>query len=48
MAKRTKIAKVGNSLAIRIPKVIAQRLELKKGQEVSIFPENKHDLHIYV
>ncbi len=32
-----KVAKWGNSLAIRIPKDVAEALELKEGSEVEIF-----------
>ncbi len=40
MGKMTKIAKSGNSLAVRIPKQIADYLNLKKGKEAFIHPEN--------
>ena len=33
-----KVAKWGNSLAIRIPKDVAEALELKVGSNVEIFP----------
>ena len=46
LAKKTKVAKVGNSLAIRIPKEIAEFLKLKKEKEVSIVPKNSHELSI--
>ncbi len=48
LAKKAKIAKLGNSIAIRIPKEIVNFLNLKKGREVIIFPETKHDLKIHV
>ena len=48
LAKKAKVAELGNSIAIRIPKEIAEFLKLKKGKEVTIFPENKHELHINV
>ncbi len=48
LARRTKVAEVGNSIAIRIPKEIAEFLDLEKGQEVTLMPRNKHDLHIQV
>ena len=48
LAKKVKIAELGNSIAIRIPKNIAEFLNLKKGSEVVIFPETKKDLHIQV
>ena len=48
LAKKTKVAEVGNSFAIRIPKEIATFLNLKKGKEVVLLPQNTHDLHIEV
>jgi antitoxin MazE len=36
-----KVAKWGNSLAIRIPKDVAQALELKEGDEVELSPSDK-------
>lgn len=48
LAKKAKVAEVGNSIAIRIPKEIAKFLNLKKGNEVTIFPEGKHELHINI
>ena len=39
LGKKTKIAKAGNSLAIRIPKDIAKFLNLKIGKEAFIHPE---------
>lgn len=36
----TKITKTGNSLAVRIPKKIADYLKLKSGEEVYIHPED--------
>ncbi len=48
LAKKSKIAQVGNSIAIRIPKEIVRFLNLKKGKEVVLFPKNRHDLHIQV
>ena len=36
----TKITKTGNSLAVRIPKKIADYLNLKDGDEAHIHPEN--------
>ena len=39
---KTKVSRSGNSLAIRIPKKIAEFLHLKEGKEVRISPrENK-------
>jgi len=48
LAKKAKIAKVGNSIAIRIPKEIVDFLKLEKGKEVTIFPESKKELHINI
>ena len=48
LANRAKVAEIGNSIAIRIPKEIAEFLKLKKGKEVVIFPKSKNDLHITV
>ena len=39
LGKKTKITKTGNSLAIRIPKDIANFLRLKEGEEAYIHPE---------
>ena|SRR3989338_1779105 len=36
---KTKITKTGNSLAVRIPKKIADFLELKNGEEAYLHPE---------
>src|SRR3989344_7033412 len=38
-SKKTKVAQVGNSLAIRIPKEIAEFTNLKKEKEVRIIPK---------
>lgn len=46
LAKKAKVAKIGNSIAIRVPKEIADFLKLKKGEEVLMFPEGKQGLHI--
>lgn len=40
LGKETKITKTGNSLAIRIPKIIADFLKLKDGEKAYIHPEN--------
>ncbi len=39
LGKKTKITKTGNSLAIRIPRDIADFLKLKEGKEAYIHPE---------
>ena len=48
LVKKTKVAKVGNSLAIRIPKEIADFLNLKKEKEVKIMPKSQSELIIGV
>ena len=48
LAKKAKVAVIGNSIAIRIPKEIAEFLNLKKGKEVMIIPEGKNELIINV
>src|SRR3990167_5536053 len=40
LGKKTKITKTGNSLAVRIPKEIADFLKLKVGEEAYIHPED--------
>ena len=39
LEKKTKIAKAGNSLAVRIPQEIAKYLKLKIGTEANMHPE---------
>jgi len=46
LAKKAKVAKIGNSIAVRIPKEIVEFLKLKKGKEVRIFPEGSKGLRI--
>ena len=46
LTRKTKVAKVGNSLAIRIPKEIADFLKLKKEEEVRIAPKSQNELII--
>ncbi len=48
LARKAIVAEIGNSVAIRIPKEIADFLQLKKGNEVTITPKDKHDLLIQV
>ncbi len=48
LAKRTKVAQVGNSLAIRIPKEIAAFVGLKKEGEVILTPSGKKGITIEV
>ena len=42
IGKKTKITKTGNSLAVRIPKKIADFLKLKEGNDAYIHPEGKN------
>ncbi|MBI3051147.1 AbrB/MazE/SpoVT family DNA-binding domain-containing protein [Candidatus Woesearchaeota archaeon] len=46
LARKAKVAEIGNSLAIRIPKEIAQFMNLKKGEEVIVLPEGKKQIKI--
>ena len=48
LAKKAKVAEIGNRIAIRIPKEIAVFLNLQKGQEVMLIPEDKNDLRVHV
>lgn len=41
---RTKIGQSGNTLDIRLPKKVIEFLNLKKGEEVTIYPESKNKL----
>ena len=43
---KTTVGKVGSTLDIRLPKRIIDFLRLKKGEEVTIYPENKSKLVI--
>lgn len=40
LGMKTKIMKSGNSLAVRIPKKIADYLKIKQGEEAFIHPED--------
>src|SRR3989338_744967 len=40
LGKKTKITRTGNSLAVRIPKNIADFLKLKEGADAYIHPED--------
>ncbi len=40
LGKETKITKTGNSLAVRIPKILADYLKLRDGEKAYIHPEN--------
>jgi len=39
LARKVKIVKIGNSLAVRIPKIISEFLGLKEGKEALMKPE---------
>jgi YgiT-type zinc finger domain-containing protein len=44
LEQRTKVAAVGNSLAVRIPKRLAEFLGLRRGTEVSVHPIGRDKL----
>lgn len=46
LEQRTKVATVGNSLAVRIPKRLTNFLGLRRGDEVIIHPMGKNKLVI--
>lgn len=46
LEKKGKIGYSGNSLIVRIPKKVAEFMELKKGEEITIKPEDKKRLVI--
>lgn len=48
LSERAKINKIGGSVGITINKKIAQFLELKQGEEVILYPENKKRLVVEV
>ncbi|MDP6293640.1 MAG: AbrB/MazE/SpoVT family DNA-binding domain-containing protein [Candidatus Woesearchaeota archaeon] len=48
LGRKVKIAELGNSFAVRIPKDLAKLIKLKKGQEVSITPDGKKAFRIEV
>jgi hypothetical protein len=45
---KTKVAKTGDSLTIRVNKRLAEFLGLKEGKEVTLHPENKEKLVVAV
>lgn len=47
-SKKTRVAQIGNSLAIRIPKDLAHFVDLKKEQEVKIIPKSKKEILLEV
>lgn len=46
LARKVKVAELGNSIAIRIPKELSKFFKLHKGKEVLLIPETQHGLHI--
>ena len=48
LGARTRVGKVGTSLDVKINKRLAEFLNLKKGTEVRIYPENKKKLIISI
>ena len=46
IAAKTKVNILGNSMAITINKKIVDFLGLKKGEEVFVYPKNKHQIII--
>jgi hypothetical protein len=44
VAKKVKIIKSGNSIAIRIPAQLARFLDLKEGAELLLYPEGKEKI----
>ena len=47
-AKKTKVALVGNSLAVRIPKEIAQFVGLRKEEEIRVIPRSPHEIMLEI
>ncbi len=47
-AKKTKVALVGNSLAVRIPKEIAAFVGLRKEEEIRVVPRSQHEIILEV
>ena len=48
LASKAKISQVGNSIAITINKKLAKFANLKKGEEVTLYPEDKHRIIIEI
>lgn len=46
LAAKAKVNKLGNSVAITINKKIADFVNLKKGEEVRVYPEDKNKIII--
>ncbi len=45
-AAKSKVNKLGNSVAITINKRLAEFMNLKKGEEVRVYPEDRHRIII--
>ena len=45
---KVKVNKVGNSIAVTVTKPISEFLNLKKGKDVLIYPEDKHRLVVEI
>ncbi|MBI2576528.1 AbrB/MazE/SpoVT family DNA-binding domain-containing protein [Candidatus Woesearchaeota archaeon] len=48
LARKATVAEIGNSIAIRIPKEIANFLKMKKGEQVTLIPEGRKELKIEI
>jgi len=48
LGAKTKVGVVGNSLDIRINKKIAEFCDMKKGEDVFVYPESKNKLTVLV
>ena len=48
LARKVKVAEVGSSIALRIPKEIASFLNLTKGKEVTLMPKDKNELDVFL
>lgn len=48
LAAKSKVSKVGNSVAVTISKKIADFVSLRKGEEVKVYPEDKRRIIIEV
>ena len=48
LESRTKVAQTGDSLTIRVNKKLANFLNLKKGEEVTLIPESKNKIIITI
>jgi hypothetical protein len=48
LQSKAKVNQVGNSLAVTVTKPISEFLNLKKGKDVLIYPEDKHRLVVEI